>query len=276
MHIAYSDKLSLGSDEWISLSKPIEVFKRCFDAQHDTVIQFAPIRLDQVILAHERLWATEVFECYLENGFCDKRPEVMEQVRYANGAILAGAETALTTGVCFAPVSGFHHAGYDYNGSFCTFNGLVIALQSLKRANKIKTALILDFDGHYGDGTDHIIGMLDLNWITHMTRRKPFNEPQASIAQAVVAIQTKPDIVIYQAGADSHIDDSFGVGYFDDQAWIKRDELIFKTCQYHGVPIVWNLAGGYSGGKTFDLHASTFMTACEVFEPNRNVRNGTR
>ena len=48
MHIAYCDNLSLGADEWISLSKPAKVFKRCYDLHKDTLIDIRPITMDQV------------------------------------------------------------------------------------------------------------------------------------------------------------------------------------------------------------------------------------
>ncbi|MCK5133954.1 MAG: hypothetical protein KAR40_17620 [Candidatus Sabulitectum sp.] len=43
------------------------------------------------------------------------------------------AEMALRTGesVC-APVSGFHHAGWNSAEGFCTFNGLVIAAEYIQ------------------------------------------------------------------------------------------------------------------------------------------------
>ena len=273
MHIAYCDNLSLGVDEWISLSKPAKVFNRCYDPLNDTLVNIEPITLEQVTLAHEPKWASEVFSCQEQNGFGDTRKDVIQQVRYANGALLAAARTALNTGICFAPVSGFHHAGYDFNGGFCTFNGLIITLQALKMEGKINSALILDFDGHNGNGSEDIIRALRLNWIHHMTRYDPFTEAEQSIRDAGRAILDCPDIVIYQAGADSHIDDSFGAGYFTTEQWEKRDRLVFNACLQFGVPVVWNLAGGYSGEATFNLHHSTYLTACQIYESKRLTPN---
>lgn len=76
------------------------------------------------------------------------------------------------------------------------------------------------------------------------------------------------DLVIYQAGADAHHLDPFGVGTLTDGEWLQRDRFIFESCRLAGVPIVWCLAGGYNGAKTIDLHTSTFTTACEVFYPD--------
>jgi acetoin utilization deacetylase AcuC-like enzyme len=265
MKIAYNDKLSLGSKEWISLSKPRHVFNLCYEAWRDELVPFQPARLDNLQLAHSPEFVRSVTAFREENGFGNTRPEVLEQVLNANGAMIAATEEALRSGIVFAPVSGFHHAGFEYNGGFCTFNGLIIALRNLKEAGEINRALILDFDGHYGDGTQDIIEKLDLHWIKHLTRNRPFTRPEQAISQAVLALFDEPDIVIYQAGADSHETDPFGAGYFSDEQWKRRDKAIFKTCYDLEIPIVWNLAGGYDGKATHMLHYSTFQTAVDIF-----------
>ena len=46
---------------------------------------------------------------------------------FTSGAMLAAARDALANGWgAVAPCSGFHHAGYDFAGGFCTFNGLMV------------------------------------------------------------------------------------------------------------------------------------------------------
>lgn len=47
-----------------------------------------------------------------------------------------------------------HHAYADYGSGFCLFNSIAIATQKL--VNEGKRVAILDFDGHFGDGTSHI------------------------------------------------------------------------------------------------------------------------
>ncbi len=51
-----------------------------------------------------------------------------------------------------------HHASSDYHWGFCYFNNMAIALEHLRSNGFIKTAHILDFDLHYGDGTVNILG----------------------------------------------------------------------------------------------------------------------
>ena len=86
------------------------------------------------------------------------------------------------------------------------------------------------------------------------------------MTRALDALGEMPDIVLYQAGADSHVDDPFGAGYFDDAQWVARDKKIFRACRALDIPVAWNLAGGYNGEKTIALHASTYKSSCEVFD----------
>ena len=51
-----------------------------------------------------------------------------------------------------------HHASANSCWGFCYFNNMAIALEKLKKDGKIKKALVLDIDLHFGDGTVNILG----------------------------------------------------------------------------------------------------------------------
>ena len=80
-------------------------------------------------------------------------PELYASVCLTGGGCLAAARQALRDGVSAAVVSGFHHACADHGEGFCTFNGLIVALDALHAADEIRTAAVLDMDLHYGNGT---------------------------------------------------------------------------------------------------------------------------
>jgi acetoin utilization deacetylase AcuC-like enzyme len=48
-----------------------------------------------------------------------------------------------------------HHASPDSCWGFCYFNNMAIALRKLMKEGKIQKALVLDFDLHFGDGTEN-------------------------------------------------------------------------------------------------------------------------
>jgi len=51
-------------------------------------------------------------------------------------------------------------------------------------------------------------------------------------------------ILLYHTGADPHIDDPLG-GWMTDEQLAERDRIVFETASEMGLPIAWNLAGGY-------------------------------
>lgn len=111
-----------------------------------------------------------------------------------------------------APTSGFHHAGHSEVAGFCTFNGLMVSALTIKAAGLVERVGILDFDQHYGDGTDNIIDTLGIDFVTHYTAGAHYHcESQASefLRQVpeLVASMSDCNVVLYQAGADPHIDD---------------------------------------------------------------------
>ena len=52
------------------------------------------------------------------------------------------------------------------------------------------------------------------------------------------------DLLLYQAGADPHIYDPLG-GWLTTDEMRRRDAIVFDGARSLGIPIAWNLAGGY-------------------------------
>ena len=78
------------------------------------------------------------------------------------------------------------------------------------------------------------------------------------------------DFVLYQAGADPHIDDPLG-GWLTTKKMKERDMLVFSVAKRIGVPIAWNLAGGYQqdedGGirPVLDIHDNTMKECAAIY-----------
>lgn len=70
------------------------------------------------------------------------------------------------------------------------------------------------------------------------------------------------DLVLYQAGADPHVDEPLG-GFLDDEQLAQRDAIVFGEARRLGLPVAWNLAGGYQEplANVLDIHDRT-MAAC--------------
>jgi acetoin utilization deacetylase AcuC-like enzyme len=78
---------------------------------------------------------------------------------------------------------------------------------------------------------------------------------------------SKAGIILYQAGADAWDQDPYGAGYLSKEGLAARDRGIFTAAREAGVPLVWNLAGGYSKPMqdTIDIHLQTLAISDEVY-----------
>ncbi len=75
----------------------------------------------------------------------------------AVGGALLAARTALAGEPCFGLIRPpGHHASPGDCWGFCYFNNLAISVKALLEDGAVTKAVILDFDLHFGDGTDNI------------------------------------------------------------------------------------------------------------------------
>jgi acetoin utilization deacetylase AcuC-like enzyme len=233
---------------------------------------FAPASELDLCLAHDPVYVRGVLDGTLPNGFGDTSREVARSLPFTTGAMMAAARASLRAGCGCAPVSGFHHAHYDSAGGYCTFNGLVITAQKLLSEGVVQRVLILDCDMHYGDGTDQILERLAVREsVTNATFGRWFDQPSHAGAylqrlRETVARFDSYDLVLYQAGADVHVDDPLG-GVLTTEQMIERDRIVFDAARSSETPITWNLAGGYQEplAKVVDLHVNTLRECVRAF-----------
>ena len=249
-------------DDWLAHGLPIGISS------------FEPARREDLVLAHAPAFVDGVLACRVPNGFRTRQHEVADSLPYTSGSLIAACEHVLTLGarVACSPTSGFHHSGFDEARGFCTFNGLMVAALVMRRDGLIPRRLgILDCDYHFGDGTQEIIDRLGIDWIVHDSLGMQF--PRGSSARDYLAAVRRSaaamascDLVIYQAGADLHVDDPLG-GVLSSRQMRERDDIVFRTFAENRTRVVWNLAGGYqeepdgSIPKVLQLHRET-MKAC--------------
>jgi acetoin utilization deacetylase AcuC-like enzyme len=235
------------------------------------VIEPEPATFDQLCLAHDPDYVRSVLSLRQPNGFGNHLPEVAASLPWTSGAMLGAARTALIEGCAAAPVSGFHHACYASGGGFCTFNGLLVAAMVLRKERPRARIGILDFDQHYGNGSTDIIRELGLHWIEHYSagawwdrveQAEPFLEEIPSIMGRFSACE----LLLYQAGADPHINDPLG-GWLSTAQLRERDRRVFTSCWAMGLPVAWNLAGGYQTNlrKVLDIHDNTMLECLSAF-----------
>lgn len=268
-----------------SAQKPEEVVARWQDKGYPIELtSFQPASVADLSLAHNKSYVEGVLSTRVSNGFGTHSPEVAKALPYTTGSFVAAAMHVYKNGgVAVSPTSGFHHASYNAGGGFCTFNGLMVAAVKLLKAGARRVA-VLDLDAHYGNGTDDIITKLGLeDKVFNYTHGSPGYQGYDNDADALFdAIQENIQLwkkagvgaVLYQAGADPHINDPLG-GYYTSEEMRMRDRLVFRNCEELGLPVAWNLAGGYQEGpgRTFaerisaviDIHDRTMQECVNVF-----------
>jgi len=241
------------------------------------VRSFEPATTDVLYAAHSKAYVDGVLSCQRSNGFGTQSPNIAVSLRYTTGSMIAAAMHVLSNqraglNVAVSPTSGFHHAAYADGGGFCTFNGLMATAIHMHALGLAKRILIVDMDQHYGDGTDDIIQKLGIDYVDQITSGKSYR----TAAQALTCCELRRvqprqyDLVLYQAGADIHINDPLG-GLLTTQQMRQRDRLVFGACIRLGLPVVWNLAGGYqrdaNGGiePVLALHRNTMLECIDAF-----------
>ena len=228
-------------------------------------------------------------------------PALFPSVLLTNGGVLAAARRALDHRVSGALASGFHHAFADHGEGFCTFNGLVVALEALRFAGHIQTAAILDLDLHYGNGTAALAGSRpwlqalsiygndyadntpyrDVSERHHTDGPNHFSVPLIPSGAAdgpnlLATLEThlpwlvrhgRPDILLFQAGADPLRDDPYSPLDLSHEDLFQRDRLVFSFARRHHIPTAWVLAGGYTPDieKVVRAHVHTATACQEVF-----------
>ena len=225
-------------------------------------------------------------------------PELYPSVCLTSGGCLAAARQALQDGVSAAVVSGFHHAGADHGEGFCTFNGLIVALDALVAAGEIRTAAVLDMDLHYGNGTaqlaasrPHLFALSlygndywgnecfrDVSARQHEdgTNHRSFALPAGCDRATMLRImddalpliaERRPDLLLYQAGADPYFADPYSPLALDHDDLFARDRHVFEFAKTHAIPVAWVLAGGYTSdvSKVVRVHLNTFRAWREIY-----------
>ena len=258
------------------------------------VCDFDPVSEQDLGLAHNPEYVQAMLAGRISNGHGNFDPRVAESCLWTCGSLLAACRAALTDGVAVSPSSGFHHAGYERCHGFCTLNALIVAPAKLWTEGLISRAGILDCDAHFGDGTADIVRRRKLQKrIEHWTFGERFGLKSFSQAELLDELakslrrmeSRRVGLVLYQAGADPHVDDPLG-GFMTSDEMLERDRFVFQTCRRLKIPVAITLAGGYqrdSAGTiaaVLALHRATISQAIDVFcgqsEPKIGGRKKTK
>lgn len=213
-------------------------------------------------------------------------PELVARVRHMAGGSIAAARVALREGVSANLGGGTHHAARDHGEGFCLYNDAVIAARAMQAEGRVRRVLVVDADVHQGNGTaalaagDPSLFTFSIHAEKNFPARKvpgdldiglPDGPGDETYLEALrrgldeALSRSRPELVIYLAGADPFHDDRLGRLALTTEGLAARERLVLGRCREAGLPVVVTLAGGYARRieDTADLYAQTIRISAE-------------
>jgi acetoin utilization deacetylase AcuC-like enzyme len=214
---------------------------------------------------------------------------LVARARAAVFGTVEAARAALVHGIAGNLAGGTHHAFADSGEGYCLFNDVAVAVAALRADaadghRKAARPFVLDLDVHQGNGTaamfagDASVFTLSLHSRTNYPLHKKTSSLDVALEDgtgddAYLALLDRhvpaaldrhaPDLVFYQAGVDTHVDDRLGRLALTHAGLAERDRRVFAWAGERGLPIVFMLGGGYGRplATTIEAHAGTWRAA---------------
>lgn len=193
-------------------------------------------------------------------------PGLVKRTCTAVGGTILTAQLALTHGIACNTAGGTHHAFPSYGSGFCIFNDLAIATRVLQTLGLAQNILILDLDVHQGDGTafifqnDPTVFTFSMHCEVNFPATKQKSDLDIPLPVGIdddAYLQTlahylpdilsdfQPDLILYDAGVDTHACDRFGKLALTDTGIYRREMQVLSTCIAAGYPVASVIGGGY-------------------------------
>lgn len=215
--------------------------------------------------------------------------ELFERCRLETGGTLLAVDLALQRGLACNAAGGTHHAHRDFGSGYCLLNDLAVAARFALDQRDVQRVLIIDLDVHQGDGTAALLAgeprafTFSMHCGDNFPARKQHSDldialPRGTSDEGYLAElntvlpwlldSVSPDLVLYDAGVDVHIDDRLGHLHLTDAGLMARDVAVISACRERNIPTACVIGGGYDRDLTrlAARHATVFRAANTVLE----------
>ena len=231
-------------------------------------------------------WSPSVAEGFrlMAGGTIAAARRAVEARRHMPTAAGAGGEPRLVASANLG--GGFHHAFPSHGEGFCLYNDVAVAIRVLQRDGVIARAAVVDADVHQGNGTAFVFDgdPSVFTFSIHQEHNYPHVKPRGSLdvglpdgtddgdylralERALPAVMaSRPDLVVYVAGADPYVEDQLGGLCLTYEGLRGRDFLVLSSARASGVPVVIVFAGGYARRveDTAAIHVATIEEAVRL------------
>ncbi len=201
--------------------------------KHYSVIKPEPASEEDVLRVHTQAVLKEI----------KADPDLYQAAITAAGGAILAADLALQGQPTFAAVRppGHHASPASYWG-FCFFNNMAVSIERMLRKNAVSSALILDIDLHFGDGTNNFFMGRPQVTVANIQD----NDRERFLRNVDLALSSNEyDIIAISAGFDRHIHDWGGTLTTEDYFTIGRNVRDYAAARCEGRYFAV-LEGGYN------------------------------
>lgn len=251
----------------------------------EIIEKFEPISQKDFLLAHTKEYVHNVFN---KKGNYDSNmliwsEDLVKSLPYTTGSLYQAKKYAIQNpqNVCFAPVSGMHHAQPERGMGFCTFSGQVVSAIKIYEEFK-KSGAYFDLDGHFGNSiedTRNFNPLLDqaipLGCNINPEKKNAYYVAEFEEGLSYIRTQIleeKIHYVVFAHGADSHFEDDY-IGQCDTAHWVMCAEMFANWVKSISeelgkpLPVVLTLFGGYrkdNYNAVLDLHTKSLLRCSNI------------
>ncbi len=217
---------------------------------HVEMIDPEPASENQILLAHTPSHVNDI-----------KRQGLYDISALAAGAAIVTARIGLNEPAFGAIRPPGHHASADSAWGFCFFNNMAIALLAMQSEKHIETALVLDIDLHYGDGTDNILH--DRSWVRTFNISKNSRESYIQEIDRILS-KNRVDLIGISAGFDNHKNDWGGLLATED--YLAIGKMVRQAASGNNGGYFALLEGGYNH-KVLGRNAAALINGMSTTVP---------
>jgi acetoin utilization deacetylase AcuC-like enzyme len=219
-------------------------------------------------------------------------PALANRTCIAVGGTVLTAKLALSHGLACNTAGGTHHAFPNLGSGFCIFNDIAIAARTMQKLGLAKKILIVDLDVHQGDATafifqdDPSVFTFSMHCQANFPARKqksdldvplPVGMEDEAYLQTLgkylegILSEVQPDLVFYDAGVDTHVEDRLGKLALSNTGLWQREMQVLSTCVRLGYPVAGIIGGGYCDDMSALVyrHSILYRAAAQVYRQYR-------
>lgn len=204
----------------------------------------------------------------------------LNPMKLITGGTMLAAQLALKDGWAINLAGGCPHAKEKAGGNLCIFNDIAVAIKKVQEENSDYKFLVVDLGAPQGNGTAHIFGddknvftfdmynedltqnnLEDRDYLNFNLGIKSGIQDEEYLERLKKKLpkainQTKPNLIIYNAGTDIYKKDKYGLMKISTKGIIERDAFVFACALDSKIPIAMVLGGGYHEKSTEIIYRS--------------------